>query len=143
LCLWQSGWPGWRRAPFALLLVTDSAEYLMGHPRPTAEFTGAAHDSVLGLDVRSRARVFAPTLLATFPAVGELPTIVVGTPERTGKSSAEWILALLHEHFHQWQYSLPDYYRRTQGLDLSAATRRSCGCSITRFLLILSEFRPP
>lgn len=72
------------------------------------------------MDVRSRARVFAPTLLATFPAVSGLPTIVVGTAERTGKPSAEWILTLLHEHFHQWQYSLPDYYRRTEELDLAA-----------------------
>lgn len=113
-------WPGWRRAPFAVLLVTDSAEYLLGHPHPTAQFTGPVYDSMLGMDVRTRARVFAPTLLATFPAVGGLPTIVVGTAERTGKTSAEWVLTLLHEHFHQWQYSLPDYYRQTAELDLAA-----------------------
>ena len=113
-------WPNWRRAPFALLLVTDSAEYLVGHPRPTAEFANPVYDSMLGMDVRSRARVFAPTLLATFPAVGGLPTIVVGTAEKTGKSSGEWILTLLHEHFHQWQYALPDYYHRTEELDLAA-----------------------
>ena len=112
-------WPGWERTPFALLLVTDSAEYLVGHPRPTSEFTGAGYDSTLGTDIRSRPRVFAPTLLATFPAVGGLPTVVVGTAERTGKSSADWVLTLLHEHFHQWQYSLPDYYRRSEELDLS------------------------
>ena len=112
-------WPGWERTPFALLLVADSAEYLVGHPRPTSEFTHPVYDSVIAMDVLSRPRVLAPTLLATFPAVGGLPTIVVGTAERTGKSSAEWVLTLLHEHFHQWQYSLPDYYRRSEELDLA------------------------
>ena len=113
-------WPGWQGTPFALLLVTDSAEYLLGHPRPSSEFSGPLFDSMLGMDVRSRPRVFAPTLLATFPAVGGVPTIVVGTAERTGKSSTDWVLTLLHEHFHQRQYSLPDYYRRTGDLDLAA-----------------------
>ena len=112
-------WPGWERTPFALLLVADSAEYLVGHPRPTSEFTHPVYDSVVAMDVRSRPRVFAPTLLATFPAVGGLSTIVVGTAERTGKSSSDWVLTLLHEHFHQWQYSLPDYYRRSEELDLA------------------------
>jgi hypothetical protein len=100
--------------------VTDSAEYLLGHPSPSSDFTGPQYDSTLGMDVWSRPRVFAPALLATFPAVGGLPTIVVGTAERTGKSSVDWILTLLHEHFHQWQYSLPDYYRRSGELDLAA-----------------------
>jgi hypothetical protein len=112
-------WPGWQRTPFALLLVGDSAEYLLGHPRATSDFSGPLFDSMLGMDVRSRPRVFPPTLLATFPAVGGLPTIVVGTAERTGKSSTGWVLTLLHEHFHQWQYSLPDYYRRAEELRLS------------------------
>jgi hypothetical protein len=112
-------WPSWQRTPFALLLVADSAEYLLGHPRPTSEFNGPLFDSMLGMDVRSRPRVFPPTLLATFPAVGGLPTIVVGTAERTGKSSTGWVLTLLHEHFHQWQYSLPEYYRRAEELRLS------------------------
>jgi hypothetical protein len=115
----QRIWPGWQDTPFALLLVTDSTEYLLGHPRPTSDFGGPVHDSMLGMDVRSRRRAFAPTLLATFPAVGALPTIVVGPPERTGRSSADWILTLLHEHFHQWQYSLPGYYRRAEQLDLA------------------------
>ena len=113
-------WPDWPGAPFALLLVTDSTEYLMGHPRPTPDFARAGYDSMLRMHIWSRPRVFAPTLLATFPAVGGVPTVVVGTAERTGKSSSEWVLSLLHEHFHQRQYSLPDYYQRSARLDLAA-----------------------
>ena len=60
-----------------------------------------------------------PALLATFPAVGGIPTIVVGSAERTGKSSGEWLLTLLHEHFHQWQSSLPEYYARADALGLA------------------------
>jgi hypothetical protein len=112
-------WPGWERTPMGLLLVTDSMEYLVGHPRPGAEFSLLGRDSILQLDVFLRPRRFPPTLLATFPAVGGTPTIVVGTASRTGKSSAEWVLTLLHEHFHQWQSSLPDYYARVNGLGLT------------------------
>ncbi|HJR49875.1 MAG TPA: hypothetical protein VJ794_02155 [Gemmatimonadales bacterium] len=112
-------WPGWERTRMVVLLVADSFEYLVGHPRPTAEFARLGSDSLLCRDVLVRPRRLPPTLLATFPAVGGIATIVVGTPERTGKSSAEWVLALLHEHFHQWQSSLPDYYARADALGLA------------------------
>jgi hypothetical protein len=112
-------WPGWERTPMAVLLVTDSTEYLVGHPRPTSEFAPLTRDSVVGREVLARPRRFPPSLLATFPAVGGIATIVVGTAERTGRSSAEWVLTLLHEHFHQWQSTLPDYYARANALGLA------------------------
>jgi hypothetical protein len=112
-------WPGWERTPMAVLLVADSFEYLVGHPRPTSDFALLGRDSMLGSDLLARPRQFPPTLLATFPAVGGIATIVVGSAERTGKSSAEWVLTLLHEHFHQWQSSLPGYYARADGLGLA------------------------
>lgn len=112
-------WKGWERTPLKILLVTDSVEYLFGHSKAGQGFSRAGRDSLLGASVRTRSRIFAPTLLATFPAVGGMPTIVVGTAEHTGKSSTEWVLTLLHEHFHQWQYSRRGYYRRVAKLDLS------------------------
>ena len=72
-------WPGWSAAPTQLLLVTDSTEYFLP-----------------GIDVSqpawSRRRIFPPTFLATFPAVGGVPTIVIGTPERTGLPQDRWVL---------------------------------------------------
>ena len=112
-------WPGWGHTPLATLLVGDSAEFLIGHPRPTRDFVPLGHDSRLHSEVRTRPRQFLPTLLATFPAVGGFPTIVIGTAERTGKTSTAWVLTLLHEHFHQWQYSRPDYYAGVARLDLA------------------------
>jgi len=112
-------WPGWQRTPLAVLLVADSAEFLIRHPRPSDGFVRLRHDPLLKSDVWTRPRRFPPTMLATFPAVGGLPTIVVGTAERTGKSSTGWVLTLMHEHFHQWQYSRPDYYEGVAGLDLA------------------------
>ena len=32
-------WPGWSGSAAPLLLVTDSTEFLVGQPRPTADFT--------------------------------------------------------------------------------------------------------
>jgi hypothetical protein len=112
-------WPGWRHTPFPVLLVTDSVEFLIGHSEPSAEFARLGYDSLLARQVRTRPRRFPPTLLATFPAVSGKPTIVIGSAERTGKSSTAWVLTLLHEHFHQWQSSQPGYYAGVARLDLA------------------------
>jgi hypothetical protein len=112
-------WPGWRHTPFPVLLVTDSVEFLIGHSEPSADFARRGYDSVLAREVWTRPRQFPPTLLATFPAVSGKPTIVIGSAERTGKSSTAWVLTLLHEHFHQWQSSRPDYYTGVARLDLA------------------------
>jgi hypothetical protein len=111
-------WPEWERTAMPVLLVSDSAEFLVGHPRPT-EFVPLGYDSLLRRDVWTRPRQFSPKLLATFPAVGGVPTIVIGSTESTGKSSTDWVLTVLHEHFHQWQYSQPDYYSRAARLGLA------------------------
>ena len=115
----DSIWPGWTTAPFAVLLVTPEREFLVRHPRPSADFTRIGYDSLLRSEVLVRARTLSPALLATFPAVGGVSTIVVGQPRATGKSSTEWVLTLLHEHFHQLQASRPDYYARVDALGLA------------------------
>jgi hypothetical protein len=115
----ESVWPGWSDAPFAVLLVTPDAEFLLRHPAPSADFESLGDDPLLGSAVSVRARVFPPALLATFPAVGGVPTIVVGQPERTGKASTPWVLTLVHEHFHQMQNSRPGYYGGVAALDLA------------------------
>jgi hypothetical protein len=112
-------WPGWGHTAFQVLLVGDSAEFLVGDQRHPRTFTRLGYDAVLGAEVWTRPRRFSPTLLATFPAVGGVPTIVIGSAERTGKSSTAWIFTLLHEHFHQWQYSQPDYYAGVSRLGLA------------------------
>jgi hypothetical protein len=112
-------WPGWERTPMPVLFVAHSAEYLIGHPDPTPDFSSLGRDSLLRREVYVRPRRFPPTLLATFPAVAGRSTIVVGSPARTGKSPAEWVVTLLHEHLHQWQSSLPGYYARAAALGLS------------------------
>jgi hypothetical protein len=115
----DSIWPGWDRAPFVVLLVTPDQEFLIRHPDPTPEFQRVGYDSLLRAEVYRRPRVFAPNLLATFPAIRGVPTIVVGQAERTGKTSTTWVLTLMHEHFHQLQQALPDYFGRVAALDLA------------------------
>ena len=112
-------WPTWNDAPFAVLLVTPEHEMLLRHPAPSADFERIGYDSLLASEVYVRPRTFAPTLLATFPAVGGVPTIVIGQPKHTGKSSSAWVLTVVHEHFHQLQMSHPDYSRKVEALDLT------------------------
>jgi hypothetical protein len=99
-------WPGWGSAPSQLLLVGDAFEYFMKAPKD-------------GGVTWTRKRIFPPRLQATFPAVDGVPTIVIGTAAGTGTPRDRWILTVLHEHFHQLQYSRPDYYDRLNALDLA------------------------
>jgi hypothetical protein len=115
-------WPGWSKAPFAVLLVTPDYEFLMRHPKPSADFTKIGYDNLLKSDVYYRKRNFPPYYLATFPAVGGsmISTIVVGQAENTSaKTSASWVITLLHEHFHQLQDSQPKFYEDVNALNLA------------------------
>lgn len=116
--LQDSVWAGWSNAPSSLLLVTSDFEYLIDHPSPSDDFRDIGYYSQLKNSVYARNRQFSPHLRATFPAVGGIPTIVIGTPNPT-ESPTEWILTVQHEHFHQWQMSRPDYYSSVDSLELS------------------------
>lgn len=116
----DSLWTGWSKAPFAVLLVTPETEFLIRHTGPTSEFTSLGYDARLKSEVYYRGRKFNTSLLATFPAVGGVSTIVIGQAENTAsKTSTPWVITLLHEHFHQLQDSQPNFFKDTEGLNLS------------------------
>lgn len=113
-------WAGWNKAPFAVLLVTPEHEFLIRHPRPSADFILINYDALLKSNVYYRKRTQPQNLLATFPIVGGIPTIVIGRAENTSqKTSTAWVVTVLHEHFHQLQYSQPGYYDDVNALGLS------------------------
>jgi hypothetical protein len=115
-------WPGWSKAPLAVLLVTPDYEFLMRHPKPSADFSKLGYDALLKSDVYYRKRQFPTTFLATFPALKDsmISTIVVGEAEHTWvKTSTPWVITLLHEHFHQLQDSQPNFYPDVNALNLS------------------------
>lgn len=117
-------WPAWDKAPFAVLLVTPQHELLIRHPGPTKDFALLGDDATLKEKVWVRKRVFSPNLLATFPAVGGVPTIVIGQAENTtAKTSTPWVITLLHEHFHQLQNSQPRYFAEVDALDLAGGDK--------------------
>jgi hypothetical protein len=113
-------WAGWNKAPFAVLLVTPEDEFLIRHPKPSADFTLINYDPLLKSNVYHRKRTQPENMLATFPIVGGIPTIVIGQAENTTKkTSTPWVATMLHEHFHQLQYSRPTYYQEVDRLGLS------------------------
>lgn len=113
-------WPGWSKAPFSVLLVTPDGEFLVNHPRQPDGFAKAGHSDLLNSDIYFRKRQFQLSFLATFPAVGDgIPVIVIGQPKNTeAKTSTPWVITFLHEHFHQLQYSQPDYQAAVAKLGL-------------------------
>ena len=113
-------WKDWDKAPFAVLLLTPENEFLIRHPKPSPDFISIGYDSLLQSEVYYRKRTFDQRLLATLPAVGGIPTIVIGQAENTSrKTSTDWVVTVLHEHFHQLQYSQPNYYADVNALNLS------------------------
>ena len=110
-------WPGWDRTPFGVLLVESDREHLIC--QQAAGFEAPVHDPITGCEVRSRARTFPPGLQAAMPAFGLPATVVVGTPAATRRPEAAWRATLLHEHFHQHQWTFERYQARTHALDLS------------------------
>ena len=132
-------WPGWNKAPFAVLLVTPEHEFLIRHPLPSPDFEKIGFDKELDSDVFFRKRTMSPGFLATFPAIrgSMVSTIVVGQAENTWvKTSTPWVVTLLHEHFHQLQDSQPNFYATSTRSILLAAISPECGCSTTHFLTI-------
>lgn len=117
-------WADWNKAPFAVLLITPEHEFLIRHPKPSADFTLLNDDALLKSNVYYRRRTQPESLLATFPIVGGVPTIVIGQAENTSKkTSTPWVVTMLHEHFHQLQYSQPGYYQDVDALGLSRGDR--------------------
>jgi hypothetical protein len=113
-------WKEWDKTPFAILLVTPEHEFLIRHPAPTSDFQSLGQDALLGSNVLFRKRTQPQHLLATFPLVGGIPTIVIGQAENTTvKTSSKWVITLLHEHFHQYQMFQPSYFKDVEGLNLS------------------------
>lgn len=113
-------WKGWNKAPFGVLLITPDYEFLIRHSQPSEDFKLVSYDSLLKSSVYYRKRTQPQNLLATFPAVGGISTIVIGQAENTSKqTSTPWVVTLLHEHFHQLQTSQPTYYQEVKALNLS------------------------
>jgi hypothetical protein len=112
-------WPDLPEASFQLILVQAETEALFCPAASFPEFPAPLQDMATGCATGSRARTYPAEWLATFPAVGGVPTIVVGTPEATGQAPRRRELTLIHEHFHQIQMSQPGYGDGTLALGLS------------------------
>lgn len=109
-------WPGWS-VPFELLLVEEGRERLYSQRRPEGFVSIAALDGI-GM-VLERPPVFSPGMEATMPIFGPPATIVVGTPESTGRTIPSWLAMVLHEHFHRWQMRDGAYFEAVDALDLA------------------------
>lgn len=111
-------WPGFSEAPDTILLISGEEEILLCHEGPAAGFTELASDPVTGCSQSVRTRVFPPNLLASFPAIDGVPSIVVGTPEATSRTPDAWMVTLVHEHMHQMQDAVPGQYQDLLALGL-------------------------
>ena len=117
--LQDSIWDGWSKVPFPVLLVTPKFEYLVHHPKPENGLDTLGFDEKLKSLVLHRRQQFPINFLATFPFMGP-STIVIGQLKNTSvPHSTAWIITVMHEHFHQLQYSQPDYFSATASLNLS------------------------
>ncbi|WP_300530893.1 hypothetical protein [Maricaulis sp.] len=114
----ETVWTGYADAPGTIILIDGETEFLLCHDGPAEGFTRLQRDDVTGCALARRDRNFPPNFLASFPAVDGTPSIVVGTPEGTGRTPDDWMVTLLHERVHQYQDSQPDSFARAMALDL-------------------------
>jgi hypothetical protein len=114
-------WAGWSEVPFVILLVTPEYEYLFRHPYPSEDFVSLGRDGIVGEEILARpfSGNYSTGFMATFPAINGVNTVVIGQPEHTGKTSTPWVITVLHEHFHQLQYTQPWYAESVEALELS------------------------
>lgn len=114
-------WSKWNEAPFLIIVITDENEYLFSDENNsgTDGFVYSEFDTITQKHVYTRTKKFGSDLLATFPAVSGISTIVIGLPENTSLTSAQWVSTLLHEHFHQLQQSRQDYFESVNNLGLA------------------------
>ncbi|PHS29040.1 MAG: hypothetical protein COA85_02255 [Robiginitomaculum sp.] len=115
----DSIWPGFSKTPYPVLFVGKNDSFLFCPAGAAKGFVTLYTDPFTKCTIKTRKRVFAANLKATFPAVDGISTVVIGAPALTEGSNAAWIATLLHEHFHQMQMSQPGYYEAVKALDLS------------------------
>ena len=113
-------WPGYGSAPFEFLLVAGDQEELLCRKSVPDGFTPDGRDPATGCGRYVRPRSGLPdNLLAAMPVFGPPSTIVMGTPQSTGRSRPDWTRTILHEHFHEWQDSFPNIFARMAALGLA------------------------
>lgn len=116
----DSIWPGYATAPFGIVLVEPDREVLLCDERLPDGFSAAGQEALTGCPMALGPSSWrTPQLQSAMPVFGPPSVIVVGHPETVGLDSAEWQMMILHEHFHQWQSDLPEYYRRVAALGLA------------------------
>jgi hypothetical protein len=111
-------WPGFAKTPFPILLIEKKNSFLFCPAGPAKDFDPLGTEYVTGCLVKTRKPEFAPDLQATFPAVDDTPTVVIGMPAQTQGNGTAWIATLLHEHMHQTQMGRADYPAQIKALGL-------------------------
>jgi hypothetical protein len=111
-------WEEWEKVPFALLLIEDDFEFLFNHPKPPADFVKKGFDPFLKKDVYYRPKQHSPKTLNVSYLDGTA-TIFIGTPEGLEKTSAEWVISVLGEHFIQMHMFREDYAESIKSLGIS------------------------
>lgn len=117
-------WPGLAATRSRVLLVDGDREVLLcSESPPPPDFESAGRDDATGCPRFERPRQFDAGFLAAFPLSDGVPTIVIGTPQATRLSPVDWIVTLVHERFHQFQYASPEYSSNVAALELDGGDR--------------------
>ncbi len=101
-----------------MVVVEGDTERLFCFGREVAGFDQTVYDPTTGCLMAERPASFAEGLLATFPAIEGVSTIIVSPPAVVDMSPENWVAVLVHEHFHQVQNTYPNYFQQVLALDL-------------------------
>jgi hypothetical protein len=104
-------WPGASSVKAPFVYIDGNYEYAIGFPGALEGFKDIG-DSLLDRPVQVRERTFAPDLSASFPLEG-IPAVLMGSPEKLGKSFGNWVITAGHEMFHVFQAAKGSYEKVT------------------------------
>ena len=109
---------GYASSPRGVMIVDGRKAWLFCHDGPAADWQAIGYDDQSACPVARGATRYPVSFKATFPAVDNQVTVIVGTPPALNMTLGRYVVTLAHERLHQLQMARPGYHASTLALDL-------------------------
>ncbi|GGO06072.1 hypothetical protein GCM10007972_04050 [Iodidimonas muriae] len=113
----EQDWPHMAKASRTTLLIAPDEQAIICLDDAPEGFERQSED-LLDCPIHLTKTPHNPYRIRAFTTFGRTPTVIIGSPY-SAEPFALWIGIWLHEHFHQYQMSRPDYRVEAESLGLA------------------------
>jgi len=124
--LGDSVWNGWTDYEISVLLIDDNFEYLVTRRSKVEGFTNLGFDLMLRRNVFVRKLTIFPDMdlqiAVSLPIMignEEIIVVAISTADTLKRQPAHWIMTVIHEMFHVFQY-YKDKFKKTDSLKIDS-----------------------